>query len=104
MKQIIDGKMYNTDTATKIADLPCHFYPRDFGWHSTSIYVTPKGRLFVAGRGNALSRWAVPVGNNGHGSGSGIEPLTKAQAADLLETCNADADAYHAAGIEIEEA
>jgi hypothetical protein len=74
LKQIIDGKVYNTETAQKVCDVVCYHSPGDFEYHDTCVYRTKKGAWFVAGYGNARSQWAHPV-PNGSTSGSGIRVL-----------------------------
>ena len=91
MKRIIDGKIYNTDTATLIAEASSHVGRSDFSWWEEELYVTPKGRFFVYGEGHAMSRWAEPVGNM-RGPGSGIEALTAAEALEWCERHRIDPD------------
>lgn len=51
MRRVIDGKVFDTDTADRICQLPCSALGNDAGWHETVLYRTRKGRFFVAGRG-----------------------------------------------------
>ena len=52
MKQVIDGKIYDTDKARRVCDLPSPTQNRrDFQWHETGLYRTTKGRFFLAGEG-----------------------------------------------------
>jgi hypothetical protein len=90
MQRIIDGKRYNTETAEKLADLPAMEYSSDFRYHSTAIYRTKNGRFFIAGHGNAGSRWAQPTGSNGYGPGEGLRPLNDGEARLILEACGED--------------
>lgn len=91
MKRVIDGKLYNTETATHIgADKSNH--PRsDFNYEDTSLYVTAKGAFFIAGQGGALSRWCTFEGNCRSG-GEGIQALTTAEALQWAEENELDAD------------
>ncbi len=74
MRKIIDGKVFNTDTATLVCDVsPSGFYRGDFRWEDTGLYKSPKGQFFLAGEGGPMSRWAQAEGQNGRRSGSGIE-------------------------------
>ena len=91
MKRIINGKIYNTETATLIANWSNGMYRNDFGYCYESLYVTKKGAYFVAGDGGALSRWSVSCGN-GQVGGSGIEALTEAEALEWCEVHDIDAD------------
>lgn len=86
MKQIINGKRYNTATATLIADIsPTGYFLGDFRYEETAIYRTARGSWFVAGKGGALSRWAKSVGQSGSCGGAGIEAITADEARSLLE-------------------
>lgn len=79
MKRTIDGKIYNTDTATKIATWSNGHNYNDFNYCDESLFVTSKGAYFVAGEGGAMSKYSQSHGNS-RGSGEGIEVLTKSQA------------------------
>lgn len=92
MKKVIDGKAYNTETATQIANWDNGVYGSDFNACDETLYVTQKGNYFVAGAGGALTRWSRSCGNNGRQGGEGIEVLTKAQALEWCETHGVDAD------------
>ena len=91
MRRIIEGKIYDTKTATLIAEAESHLGRGDFGWWQEELYVTPKGRFFVYGEGHAMSRWAEPVGNM-RGPGQGIEALTEAEALAWCERHHIDPD------------
>lgn len=91
MKRIIDGKIYNTDTATFIGN---HQYSHRGDAHSedTSLFRTPKGAFFVQGTGGAYSRWSRPCGSNGMSGGHGIQALTPTEALAWCEVAGIDAD------------
>ena len=91
MKKVIEGKVYNTDTATKIASWDNGVYGNDFRACDETLYITKNGTYFVHGEGGALSRWSQPRGN-GTSGGSGIELLTKADALRWCEDHDVDAD------------
>ena len=48
MKKIINGKMYNTDTARKVASCEHGDGPRDFRYYSESLYCKRTGEYFPA--------------------------------------------------------
>ena len=102
MKQIIDGKTYNTETATEVCDLPCNYFGGDFQFHNTKLYQTKKGTFFLAGKGGPMSMWAVSSGNGVTGS-SGIRVLTEQEARTYMEEAQCDEDDYKKVGLEIEE-
>ena len=87
MKKIINGKIYNTGTAKWICDISGSsgdLPTTDFRWEDTSLYVTKKGTFFIAGRGNALSRWAISEGT-GTTSGQGLDLIGAGRAQELFE-------------------
>jgi hypothetical protein len=104
MKQIIDGKSFNTDTAICLCELECRYYPGDYGHHDTKLYRTKKGAYFVAGSGGPASMWARPAGNNGWTGGSGIRPVSKSEAMRYAEGAELSEEQMSAAGFEIAEA
>ena len=91
MKKVVDGKMYNTETAEWIASYDNGLSRNDFGFCWEDLYRTKKGAFFVYGRGGALSRWSQSCGN-GRCGGSGIEPLAEFEAREWCETHDVDAD------------
>jgi hypothetical protein len=91
MKRIIEGKMYNTETAEEIADWDNGLNRSDFGRTQETLYRTKKGAWFLCGRGGALSRWSQPSGN-GRANGAGIETLSEDRALEWCETHKIDAD------------
>jgi hypothetical protein len=80
MKQIIGGLTYNTETAellgTYVNDVPAN----DFNWYKESLYITKKGRYFIAGEGGAMSPYAEMYGGNSWSYGSSIRSLTTDEA------------------------
>ncbi len=88
MKQIINGKTYNTETACKLCDTGSDTdYQSDFKYEESALYVTKKGAYFIAGSGGPMSRFARPSGNMTTG-GSGIVPVCDGVARDALEREN----------------
>ena len=101
MKKIINGKMYNTETATELAYYS-YLYPSDFGYFEETLYRKKKGEYFLYGKGNAASKYAVSCGNNSWSSGWDITPMPELKARSWVET-NCDADVYVAIFGEPEE-
>ena len=91
MKRIINGKIYNTETAARIGNFSSDCGPGDFRYEDTDLYITKKGAFFISGEGGALSRWSEPCGN-GQCGGSGIEAMTAAEALEWCEFSRIDAD------------
>lgn len=103
MKRIIDGRSFDTETATHIVELHCSANCTDFAYHDTSLYRSPKGQFFIAGEGGAMSMWSQPVGNNGRGGGSGMRLVDDDEARAIMEANGCDADDFAAVGLSIEE-
>ncbi|MDH4051598.1 MAG: hypothetical protein OEU93_08465 [Rubrivivax sp.] len=104
MKAVINGKTYNTSSATLVCDLPCSANRGDFGWHDTSLYITKKRNFFLAGEGGARSMWSEPIGNNGSIGGRGLRPVSEQEARDYMEAANCDEGDFAAVGLDVEEA
>ena len=90
MKRIINGKIYNTDTATRIGN-HVHSNAGDFQYEDTDLYRTKKGAWFICGEGGPLSRWSRSAGNSTFG-GSGIEAMTTGEALEWCEFSRIDVD------------
>lgn len=104
MRRVIDGKLFDTDKATRLCGLNCTAYPSDFAWHDTSLYRSKGGRYFLAGQGGPSSMWAQPAYGGGRGEGRGIRVLDDDEARDYAERAGLDADAMIAAGFPVEDA
>jgi hypothetical protein len=105
MRRIIDGKRYDTSTATEICDCsPRGFYRNDFRFEDTQLYRTPRGSWFLAGEGGPMSRWARPVGLSGHTNGCGIQPLDADEARSMLERYGSAEDVEKYFGSQIVDA
>ena len=85
MKAIIDGKRYNTETATEIAQWSNNYYCNDFHYCEETLYRTKRGAWFIAGDGGALSSYSQSYGSNGSIGGSSITPLKEWEAQAWLE-------------------
>ena len=86
MIRIVNGKRYNTGTATLLCNISRGGFSRsDFAYDDTNLYITDKGNFFIAGEGGASSRWAERHGNNATCEGYGLRPIDKNDARSLLE-------------------
>lgn len=92
MKRIIEGKMYNTDTARAIAS-DSESYPSDFNYCCETLYLKRTGEYFLDGEGGPMSKYARGNGDGSCGFGDAITPLSKAQAKKWMEQ-HASADKY----------
>lgn len=85
MKKIIDGRMYNTDTATCVAtyDNGCSY--DDLDYISEDLFIKKNGEWFIYGAGGARTNYSVSCGSNWWRGGSSIIPLTEEEAKEWLE-------------------
>jgi hypothetical protein len=104
MQRVIDGKRYNTETATLVCGIDTGESRSDFRWEDTALYVTTRGAWFLAGEGHALSRWARAIPGGGSGPGEGIEPVDANHARGLLERHGRPSDIEKYFGDEITDA
>jgi len=80
MKQVINGKMYNTETAKKVGNHGTdNLSQNDFRYFDEDLYVKTTGEFFLAGEGHGMTKYAR---NNGNTSGYGyaIIPLELSEA------------------------
>lgn len=75
MKKIINGKMYNTDTAEKMGTWDNGIYG-DLDSVEETLYRKRTGEFFLCGVGGPRSRYATSTGNNSWSGGARIIPLT----------------------------
>ena len=92
MKQIIHGKLYDTDTAKHIASAS-YGYPRDFAHWVEDLYRKRTGEYFLYGEGGPSSKYRKTVEQNTWSGGSRIVPLTLDEAHEWGEKYM-DADDY----------
>jgi hypothetical protein len=83
--KIIDGKRYNTETATEIANWSNGLGYSDFRFVEESLYRTQKGVFFLVGKGGALSTYAQSCGNNSTCGGSEWKVLSDEEAFEWLQ-------------------
>lgn len=94
MKRIINGKVYDTETAIEVAEASRGCYPqsRDFGDWRETLYQTKNGRFFLYGEGGAMTRWSQDCGNNMTSGSEGILAMDDLEALAWCETNEIDAD------------
>lgn len=85
VRQIIDGKAYDTSTATQLGEAYARAARSDFGWWHETLYRTPKGRYFLAGEGGPASSWARPAIGGGRIGGEGIRAMSESEAQGWAE-------------------
>ena len=88
MKKVIDGKLYNTDTADLIAEDDNGRPDNDVHHFRQELYRTGKGACFVFREGGALSSMQARSGSNTFIGSEGIEALSEDEAFELLQDWN----------------
>lgn len=101
MKKVINGKRYDTDTATLI-DSAGYGYPGDFEYWKEKLFRKKTGEFFLYGEGGARSRYGRQTGQNQWSGGEEIRPLTLKEAQEWAEKY-LDADEYERVFGKIEE-
>lgn len=101
MKKIIDGKTYNTETAKKLADFESGWNPTDAYYYYEELFQKRTGEYFLAGRGQALSKYSEIDSGTSFGSEK-IIPLTYNLAKQWAET-NLESEEYEKIFGEVEE-
>ena len=93
MKKVIEGALYNTDTAQELGSTePAGCSKRDFNYFCETLYRTKSGKYFLHGEGHGNSRYGEWHGNTG-GWGEQIRPYTPEEARMWAEE-NLEADEY----------
>ena len=93
MKKIIKGKVYDTDTATFLAEYDSGHSVTDFQHYTEELYQKKTGEFFIYGEGGPASRYSQACPTGGWDGGRKIVPLTYEQAREWGEK-NLDADEY----------
>lgn len=73
MRKIINGKLYDTDTATLIGSYR-YSTPRDFSHVFEYLYQKSTGELFLHGEGGPLTNYAESIGDGNWCGGETIIP------------------------------
>jgi hypothetical protein len=84
MKAVINGKLYNTETAKYIGSFSSGI-PRNLDAYEESLYRTRKGEFFIAGSGGPYSKYSRSIGQNEIAGGSKITPMTVGEAQKWAE-------------------
>ena len=100
MKKVINGKMYNTETAKKMADW-YYGYPGDFDYYEERLYKKKTGEFFLFGKGGARSKYSDNDGFETYGSCE-IIPYSEEQARKWVEE-HCSGDTYEEIFGEVEE-
>lgn len=101
MKKIINGKLYNTDTAKRLGEW-VNDITDNLNWVSETLYQKQRGEFFLHGEGGPRSKYAESIGQGNWSSGEKIIPLSYDAAQEWAEEY-LDANAYQAAFGPVEE-
>lgn len=101
MKKVINGALYDTETA-KMLGKDSYSNPRDFHHWKETLYRTKSGKYFLHGEGGAMTKYAVCVAQNEWSGGEKIIPLDLESAQAWAEE-HLDGDEYIRAFGEPEE-
>lgn len=93
MKKIINGKLYDTETAKEVGLRAHGEGPRDFHYFVERLYRKRTGEYFLHGEGGPMTQYARTVGQNQWSGGEKIMPLDY-QAAREWAKKHMDADDY----------
>lgn len=102
MKKIINGKMYNTETAKFLGLYSSGYGYSDFHYYCESLYLKKTGEYFLMGEGGPASQYRERVDGSCWSSGRKIMPLTVDEAREWAEN-HLDADEYEAIFGPVEE-
>lgn len=79
MKKVINGSLYNTDTARLLGEWDNRRYG-SLDFCGERLYRTKSGKYFLHGEGGAMSKFARSCGSDQWSSGEMIIPMTEAAA------------------------
>ena len=102
MKKIINGKVYNTETAKQMAFWCNAGSWRDFHHFEETLYRKKTGEYFLFGEGGPMTKYAISTGQNSWSGGEKIIPLDYDNACRWAEE-HLDGDEYEAIFGPVEE-
>lgn len=102
MKKIINGKVYDTDTARELGSWANAGHWGDFSHMEETLYRKKTGEFFLHGEGGAMTKYAKAVEQNSWSGGSRIMPMSFSEARAWAEE-HLDGDEYEAIFGEITE-
>lgn len=85
MKKVIEGKLYNTDTAVLLGKYANDYSKTEFGYVRESLYRTKSRAYFIHGEGGSLTKYALSCGNNTWCGGEKIIPMSREAAREWAE-------------------
>lgn len=85
MKKVINGKVYDTNTAKKRGEYEPNPYKSDFNWFCEELYQKKTGEFFLYGDGNANSPYSKSCGQNEWCGSEAIIPMSYESAREWAE-------------------
>ena len=105
MKKIVDGKRYDTETATCVHTWSNGKGYGDFSYREKKLYITKKGAWFFKHSGGPMTDMAVSCGSNSTSGSTRIEaPVSPTDALNFLTTHGGTEEAEEYFGKEFEDA
>lgn len=92
MKQIINSKTYNTETAAALCSASANYAHTEFQWWQETLYKTAKGAYFLHCEGGAMSQYSESFENGERTGGEKLEALTRDEAIEWAELRKIDPD------------
>lgn len=102
MKKIINGKVYDTETAKRVGLWENMHDTRDFSYCSEELYRKKNGEYFLFGEGGPMTKYAKASGTNSWAWGERIMPMSYLEAAAWAEE-HLDGDKYEEIFGEVQE-
>jgi len=103
MKKVIEGKLYNTETAKFLGSWNNGYYANDLPYCYEALYYTKSGAYFLFGTGGPMSKYSVTRGDNSWSGSDQINAMSPTAAREWAEE-HLTADEYSEALGEPEEA
>ena len=85
MKKIINKRLYDTETAKKLAEASSNLSVSDFNYWEETLYRKKNGEFFIHGHGGPMSRYATVTGTNSWSGGERIIPMSYKNAQQWAE-------------------
>lgn len=85
MKKIINGKVYDTETAKILGTWSSPVFVTDFSYYTETLHQKRTGEFFLFGEGGPMSKYAMSCGDGNWSGGSKIIPLTWEAAREWAE-------------------
>ena len=92
MKKIINGRLYDTDTAKELAAIDNGYGAGNAFYSKTALFQKKNGEYFIYGEGGPMSEYGDSVGYN-RTWGCRFEPVDEFDAQKWVEK-NCDGDTY----------